>query len=57
MDIPYIDYDKLKVKNLGNGAKKFKGQSWQSRSNKRKDIMMDETMTMQGSFLIIPKKW
>ena len=52
MDIPSFIYEKLKI---CNG--KFEGQRWPSRDNERKDIMIDETMAMQGSFWIMPKKW
>lgn len=57
MDIPPVDYEKLKVRDMGNGLKKFEGRVWKSRAKKRKDIMIDETMAMQGSVWFMPKKW
>jgi glycosyltransferase involved in cell wall biosynthesis len=52
MDIEPFIYEKLKVRDG-----KFEGQRWPSRDKERKDIMVDETMAMQGSFWIMPKKW
>lgn len=53
MDEPYIDYEKLVIQD----GKKFSGQRWHSRKEERKDIMVDETMAMQGSMWIMPRKW
>lgn len=53
MDIPPIDYEKLVIQ----GGVKFAGQRWNSRTEERKDIPIDETMAMQGSFWIMPHKW
>ncbi len=52
MDIPPYIYEKLKIRNG-----KFEGQRWPSRDKARKDIMIDETMSMQGSVWIMPRKW
>jgi glycosyltransferase involved in cell wall biosynthesis len=48
---PFI-YEKLKIRDG-----KFEGQRWPSRDEERKDIMIDETMAMQGSCWVMPKKW
>lgn len=53
MDIPYVDYEKLVIQD----GKKFAGQKWLSRTEERKDIMIDETMAMQGSVWLMPHKW
>ncbi len=53
MDIPYVDYEKLVIQE----GKKFAGQKWQSRSEERKEIMIDETMAMQGSVWLMSRKW
>lgn len=53
MDIPYVDYEKLVIQE----NKKFSGQRWNSRSEERKDIMVDETMAMQGSMWLMKKSW
>ncbi len=57
MDKKPIDYEKLKVREFGNGMKKFEGVNWGSRTRERKDIMIDETMAFQGSCWVMPKKW
>ena len=52
MDIPPFIYEKLKIRDG-----KFEGQRWPSRNKERKDAMIDETMSMQGSFWVMPRKW
>jgi glycosyltransferase involved in cell wall biosynthesis len=53
MDIPPVGYEKLVIQ----GGKKFAGQRWESRDIERKDIAIDETMAMQGSFWIMKHSW
>jgi len=53
MDIPPIDYEKLVIQE----GKKFAGQKWDSRTKERKDIMVDETMAMQGSCWLMKRSW
>ena len=53
MDLPYIDYEKLVIQD----GKKFSGQPWRSRSEERKDIMVDETAAMQGSVWLMSRLW
>jgi hypothetical protein len=57
-DMPPVDYEKLVIihDEKGNDVK-FSGQPWRSRSAERKDIMIDETMAMQGSMWVMPHKW
>lgn len=50
MDIKPVDYEKLVVQN----GKKFAGVRWER--PKRKDLI-DETMAMQGSMWMMPRKW
>lgn len=61
MDIPPVDYMKLKIVRVGDGkggmVEKFSGVEWHSRAKERKDVMIDETMAMQGSCWIMPKSW
>jgi len=52
-DQPYVDYEKLVIQE----DVKFAGQRWKSRDKERKDIMVDETMAMQGSVWLMPRKW
>ena len=54
-DTPFVDYYKLKIQNVGNEISKFVGVEW-SRPE-RADIMIDETMAMQGSCWVMPRKW
>ena len=51
-DVPPFVYEKLKIRDG-----KFEGQRWPSRDKDRKDIMIDETMAMQGSCWVMPRKW
>ena len=61
MDIPPVDYMKLKIVRIGDGkggkVEKFSGADWPKRAEERKDIMIDETMAMQGSCWCMPHKW
>ena len=73
MDIPPVDYAKLKCQTVGykkdekedfedykteqNKIKKFAGVDWPERTKERKDVMIDETMAMQGSCWFMPRKW
>jgi len=52
MDVPPYIHEKLKIRDG-----KFEGQRWPSRDEKMKDVPISETMAMQGSFWIMPKKW
>lgn len=53
MNEPYVDYEKLVIQD----NKKFSGQRWESRSKERANIMIDETMAMQGSCWAMSRKW
>jgi glycosyltransferase involved in cell wall biosynthesis len=53
MEIPPIGYEKLVIQ----GGVKFAGQRWPTRDAERKDIAIDETMAMQGSFWIMKRSW
>lgn len=57
MDEKPVVYEKLKSQNLGDGLFKWQGTRWSSREKERKDIMIDETMAMQGSMWIMKKAW
>lgn len=54
MDIPPVDYMKLKIINYGRGQK-FSGVEWNRPD--RKDVMIDETMAMQGSCWVMKRQW
>ena len=51
MDMPPVDYEKLVIQD----GKKFAGQRWDR--PEKKDIMIDETMAMQGSMWLMPRRW
>lgn len=53
MDIPPVDYEKLVIQD----GKKFSGARWNERTEARKDILVDETMAMQGSCWVMPHEW
>ncbi len=50
--VPPFIHEKLKIR-----EGKFEGQRWPSRDEKMKNEPISETMAMQGSFWIMPKKW
>lgn len=54
MDIPPNDYNKLVI---DKSRPKFSGIDWPKRTEDRKDIMIDETMAMQGSCWIMKRSW
>ena len=56
MDIPFVDYEKLAIQSA-KYTRKFTGIPWKERQEERKDILIDETMAMQGSCWVMPRKW
>jgi len=54
MDLPPVVYEKLAIQKTEKGEK-FSGRPWDR--PERKDIMIDETMAMQGSMWLMPKAW
>jgi len=53
----YIDYEKLLIIEKPNGRRKFSAMAWKVRTRERKDILIDETMAMQGSCWLMNKSW
>jgi len=53
MDIPPVTYERLSIQD----NTKFCGVPWRSRTRERRKIMIDETMAMQGSMWVMPRKW
>jgi len=51
-----VNYEKLIVQRLRQGWK-FAAQKWRSRDRERKDLMVDETMAMQGSVWVMSRSW
>lgn len=56
MDKPPVDYEKLGVQSIGD-KRKFCGVPWKERTEERKNIMIDETMAMQGSCWVMSRYW
>ena len=56
MDIPHIDYEQLVTQTIRK-AKKYTGFPWKERTKERQDIMIDETMAMQGSMWVMTRSW
>jgi len=56
MDIPPVNFCKLVIR--GNGdQRKFSAEVWKERDEELKDVMIAETMGMQGSVWFMPTKW
>lgn len=53
MDIPPIEIEKLVIQD----NKKFSAQTWKSRSEEKKHEVISETMAMQGSCWLMPRRW
>jgi hypothetical protein len=53
MDLPPVDYEKLQMDLKNN---KLTGVRWDSRTQERKDIMIDRNMVMQGSCWVMSRK-
>ena len=56
MDMEPVNFEKLE-KLVIQENKKFAGQRWTSSDIERKDVMIDETMAMQGSMWMMKKTW
>lgn len=57
MDIPPVNFSKLVIQNVKDGVKKFTAAPWKERDEELKDVMIAETMGMQGSFWAMKKSW
>lgn len=53
MDIEPVDCEKLVIQD----GKKFAGQKWASRSKELENESIIESMAMQGSMWVMPRKW
>lgn len=51
MNLPPVEFAKLVIK-----GGKFTAENWKERDEEMKDVMIGETMGMQGSFWMMPKK-
>jgi len=57
MELPPVYHEKLVIQNVSEGVQKFAGVRWRDRDEKLKDTPITETMAMQGSMWITPRKW
>lgn len=57
LDIPPVDYEKLKIRKMDCKEYKFEGVKWHSRAKERKHKMIDQTMSMQGSVWVMKRSW
>jgi len=57
MDKKPVVYEKLKIRDMGDGMHKWEGRVWRQREKDRKSYDIDETMAMQGSMWIMKKSW
>lgn len=57
MNIPPVNFTKLAIQNLGDGVRKFTAVPWKERDEEMKDVMVAETMGMQGSCWFMKKSW
>ena len=53
MDLPPVNFEKLVIQN----GVKFSGSRWESRDKEKENVMIDETMAMQGSMWLMSRKW
>ena len=56
-DKGYVDYEDLTIQNVSETTQKFAGKPNREKLKARKDIMIDETMAMQGSCWIMKRAW
>jgi glycosyltransferase involved in cell wall biosynthesis len=57
MDIEPVNFAKLVIAGTRGDVRKFAAVRWRSRDEELKDVMIAETMGMQGSFWIMKKSW
>jgi hypothetical protein len=56
-DKGYVDYEKLTIQNVDVGVRKFHGKPWKERTEKRKNIIVDESEALQGSMWIANREF
>jgi len=57
MNIPPVNFTKLIIQNVKDGVQKFTAVPWKERDEEMKDVMIAETMGMQGSCWFMKKSW
>ena len=56
MSLPPVDFTKLVIEDTTNG-RKFSAVPWKERDEELKDVMIAETMGMQGSCWVMKRSW
>lgn len=57
MDIPPVEHEKLVIQKVSDGVRKFSGVRWPTRDIEQNGVAISETLAMQGSMWIMPRKW
>ena len=57
MNVPPVNFTKLSIQNVKEGIQKFTAVPWKERDEELKDVMIAETMGMQGSVWFMKKSW
>lgn len=57
MNLPAVNFTKLVIQNVDDVVRKFTAVPWKERDEEMKDIMIAETMGMQGSCWFMKKSW
>lgn len=57
MNLPPVNFTKLVIQNVSDDIKKFTAVPWKERDEEMKDVMIGETLGMQGSCWFMKKSW
>lgn len=57
MDKEPVEHEKLVIQNVSEGVRKFSGVRWRERDKEQKDVMISETLAMQGSMWIANREF
>lgn len=57
MDKEPVEHEKLVIQNVSEGVRKFSGVRWRERDKEKKDVMISETLAMQGSMWIANREF
>lgn len=52
-----VEHEKLMIQHVSEGVRKFAGVRWKSRDKEQKDVMISETLAMQGSMWIAHREF
>jgi len=57
MNLSPVNFTKLIIQNVSDGVQKFTAIPWKERDEELKDVMIAETLGMQGSVWVMKKSW